>query len=120
MAKKPNMIYWGACQKFLQEGIGAAVDDIRHQTVTHMAVDVLATDLLEQVKRRCPDNTNIPSVSWLRLQFWPKTIHAKSKVHYTEKLNVKFMVHARQFRKDHLIVIMLLLYFDTKRNMLSL
>ena len=90
-------IFWGECQKFLQEHIDAAVDDTRHQTVTHMAVAVSATDLLEQVKRRCPDNTNIPSVSWLRLQFWPETIHAKSKVHYTGKLNVKFMVPGHQF-----------------------
>ena len=51
--------------KFLQEGIGAAVDDRRHQTVTHMALAVSATDLLEQAKRRCPDDTNIPSVSFM-------------------------------------------------------
>ena len=50
--KKPNMIYFGvSAKKILQEGIGAAVDDRRHQTVTHMAVAVSATDLLEQVKR---------------------------------------------------------------------
>ena len=87
--------------KFLQEGIGAAVDDRRHQVVTHMAAAVSALDLLEQVKKRCPDETHIPSESWLRLQFWPKTSHARSKIHYTGKLNVKFMVQARQFRKDH-------------------
>jgi len=27
--------------------------------------------------------------------------HARSKIHYTGKLNVKFMIQARQSRKDH-------------------
>lgn len=58
-------------------------------------------DLREQVKCRCLEGTNIPSESWLRLQFWPKTPHARSKIHYTGKLDVKFMVQAHQFRKDH-------------------
>ena len=66
-----------------------------------MAAAVSASDLLEQVKKRCPNETHIPSESWLRLQFWPKTSHARSKIHYTGKLNIKFMVQARQFRKDH-------------------
>ena len=52
--------FWDECQKFLQEGIGAAVDDRRHQVVTHMAAAVSASDLLEQVKKPCPDETHIP------------------------------------------------------------
>jgi len=95
-------VFWDECQKFLQEGIGSAIDDRLHQTVTHMAAAVSVSDLLEEVKRRCPNDTDIPSVSWLRLQFWPKTAHAKLKTHYTGKLNVKFMVQARQSRKDPL------------------
>ena len=48
---------------------------------------------------RCPEGTPIPSESWIRLQFWPTTQHARSKIHYTGKLEVRFMVQARQFRK---------------------
>ena len=35
------------------------------------------------------------------LQFWPKSAHAKSRVHYTGRFAVKYMVQARQFRKEH-------------------
>ena len=50
---------------------------------------------------RCPSDTPIPSEEWLRLQFSPKTINAISSMHYTGRLNVRFMVQKRQFRKNH-------------------
>ena len=93
--------FWEECKKFTQESIGAAVDDRRHGTVTHMACDTSVRDLVDQVKAKCPEGIKIPSHSWVRLQFWPKTIHAKSKIHYTGKLDIKFMIQARQFRKTH-------------------
>lgn len=43
----------------------------------------------------------MPSEAWIRLQFWPKTRHARSKLHCTGKLNVRFMIQARQFHKTH-------------------
>ena len=94
-------VFWQECKKFLEERVGKAVDDRRHGTVTHLATAVSVRDLLEQVKCRCLEETKFPSESWLRLQFWPKTIHDRSKLHYTGKLDVKFMVQARQFRKQH-------------------
>ena len=36
-----------------------------------------------------------------RLQFWPKSRHARSKIHYTGQLKIKYMIQARQFRKSH-------------------
>ena len=77
------------------------MDERRHTNITHMARAISARDLLEQVSSRCPPNTPIPSQSWLSLQFWPKSIHSHSKIHYTGRFNVKYMVQARQFRKDH-------------------
>ena len=94
-------VFWEECQKFLQENIGLAVDERRHTNVTHMARAISARDLLDQVSSRCPPNTPIPSQSWLSLQFWPKSVHSHSKIHYTGRFNVKYMVQARQFRKDH-------------------
>ena len=94
-------VFWDECQKHLQETVGVAVDDRRHCQVTHLAQAISANDLLEQVKAKCPEGTCIPSVSWLSLQFWPKNIHNKTKLHYTGKLDVKYMIQARQFRKDH-------------------
>ena len=94
-------IFWSECQKFLQESVGTAVDDRRHCLVTHLAQAISARDLLEQVKARCPEGTPVPSVSWLSLQFWPKSKHNKAQLHHTGKLDVKYMVQARQFRKTH-------------------
>ena len=86
---------------YLHENVGSAVDDRRH-TEVHLAQAISVRDVLDQVKSRCPVGTNIPCESWIRLQFWPKTPHALSKVHYTGRLDVRFMVQARQFRKTHL------------------
>ena len=94
-------IFWTECEKFLQEDIGLAVDERRHTSVTHLARVLSVRDLLQQVTARCPPSTPIPSRSWLSLQFWPKTMHAKSRLQYTGRFNVKYMVQARQFRKEH-------------------
>ena len=94
-------VFWGECKKFIDEGIGSPVDDRRHGTVTHLAKAISIRDLREQVQAKCPEGTPIPSESWIRLQFWPKTQHARSKIHYTGRLNIRFMVQARQFRKTH-------------------
>ena len=94
-------VFWDECQKFLEEEVGTPVDDRRHGVVTHLARAISARDLLEQVKACCPEGTKFPSLPWLRLQFWPKSKHTHSKIHYVGKLNVKYMVQARQFRKSH-------------------
>ena len=93
--------FWEECEKFLQEKVGVAVDERRHSQVTHVASAISVRDLREQVASRCPLSTPIPSSSWLSLQFWPKSIHAHSRVHYTGRFKVKYMVQARQFSKDH-------------------
>lgn len=94
-------VFWSECSKFLAEEVGQAVDDRRHDTVTHLAKAISIRDFLEQVKGRCPPDTLIPSQEWLRLQFWPKVPHTHAAIHHTGRLNVKFMVQQRQYRKDH-------------------
>ena len=94
-------VFWGECQKFLEEEVGTPVDDRQNSLVTHLARAISARDLLEQVKARCPEGTKIRSEPWLQLQFWPKSKHAFSRIHYTGKLKVKFMVQTWQFRKSH-------------------
>ena len=83
--------------------VGLAVEErsLRHLQVTHLARIISVRDLLEQVAARCPFGTPIPSRSWLSLQFWPKNVHAQSRIHYTGRFNIKYMVQARQFRKAH-------------------
>ena len=58
-------------------------------------------DLLEQEKAKCSEGTPIPSEQWLRLQFWPKNKTNKIALQYAGKMDVKFMVQARQTRKWH-------------------
>ena len=71
------------------------MDDRCHSTITHMACAISVRDLINQVKARCPEGTKIPCTSWVQLQFWPKTIHAKSIIHYTGMLDIKFMIQTR-------------------------
>ena len=94
-------VFGSECQKFLQEDVGSAVDDQRHHCVTHMAKASTVGDLIEQVNARLPAETLVPSQSWIRLQFWPKNRHAHSRIHYSGKLNIRFMVQGRQFQKTH-------------------
>ena len=89
------------CKAYLHENVGEAVDDRRHTEVVHLARAISVRDLRQQVMARCPEGIKVLSESWIQLQFWLKTPHAKSKVHYTGKLDVRFMVQARQFRKTH-------------------
>ena len=70
-------VFRSECQKFLEEDIGSAVDDRRHGTVTHLARGISVHDLRDQVQARCPDGTPMPSEAWMRVQFWPKTRHAR-------------------------------------------
>ena len=94
-------VFWNNAEMFLSEDIGTAVDERRHSQVTHLAKAISIRDFREQVEAKCPEGTPIPSDEWLRLQFWPKTPKARTALHYTGQLKVRYMVQARQFRKMH-------------------
>ena len=93
--------FWLECSKFIQECIGQAVDDRRHQQVTHFATAMSVPDLISQVAKKLPEGAAIPCESWVCLQFWPKNKHLRSSCHYTGKLDIKCMVQSRQLRKSH-------------------
>ncbi|XP_065895962.1 uncharacterized protein [Dysidea avara] len=93
--------FWKEAKRFLDEGIGAAVDDRRHLQITHLSTAISIRDFKEQVQARCPEGTAVPCEEWLRLQFWPKNPKYKTAMHYTGQLKVRFMIQARQFRKTH-------------------
>lgn len=94
--------FWEECGKFINEDVGVAVDDRRHGEITHLAKAISVRDLVDQVKARCPEGTEIPSIEWTRLQFWPKTPAAKSSLDYTGQFRMKFMVQQRQWRHSHI------------------
>ena len=94
-------VFWNNAEMFLSEDIGMAVDERRHSQVTHLAKAISIRDFREQVEAKCPEGTPIPSDEWLRLQFWPKTPKARTALHYTGRLKVRYMEQARQFKKTH-------------------
>ena len=91
--------FWEECDKYLHDK--TAVDDRRHDNITHLAHAISVRDLVEQVKTRCSSDVLVPSIEWVRLQFWPKTPSAKVALHYTGRLKVKFKVQQRQWRRSH-------------------
>ena len=93
--------FWEECRNFLEEEAETAVDERRHGNVTHLAKALSTRDLLNNVAKRCPDGTPLPSEQWLRLQFWPKNATMKSALQYTGRFQVKFMIQPRQLRKWH-------------------
>lgn len=97
-------VFWEYSSKYL-EGIAQesvlAVDDRRHDIFQHLAVAISTRDFRNQVLKICPPNIPIPSVQWIRLQFWPKNPTHKSSMQFTSKLPIKFMVQARQLRCNH-------------------
>ena len=101
-------IFLEHCQKYIDSCVQTAVDDRRHDeldsdntVITHLATAMSANDLYRTVKEQCPENTPIPSLQWLRLQFWPRNASVRTAASHTGKLRVKFMIQARQFRVSH-------------------
>ena len=79
-----------------------AVHQHRHDEVTYMTKEISVHDLVEQVAKRCPESTAIPSEQGVRLQFWPKNPRMKATSQYTKRLPVKITVHKRQFSQNHM------------------
>lgn len=91
--------FWKYVEKYLEEH--AAVDDRRHGTVVHLSHAISVRDLIAQVTKICPPDTSVPSKQWLRMQFSPNNETVKVSEYYTGRLNIKYMVQARQLRVDH-------------------
>ena len=84
------------------------MDDRRHDVVvqgdvvTHLATAMSVRDFHDQVSKMCPEGTAIPSIQWLRQQFWPRRLNCGFAKHQKGRLLIKYMVQARQFRKHHI------------------
>ncbi|GBC01659.1 hypothetical protein RclHR1_04280016 [Rhizophagus clarus] len=68
----------------------------------HLARAISVKDLRNQIVKICPEGTPIPSVQWLKLQFWPKNSWNLSSLQYTENLPLKFMIQVRQLHLNHI------------------
>ena len=92
-------IFWKQCESFLLEC--TTVHERRHGNAT-LAHPLSVRDLVEQVRRQCPEGTPIPSLQWASLHSYPKNPHTKVASLYRKRLPVKMMVQKRQFRKPML------------------
>ena len=92
-------VFWEQCHSYLQEC--TAVHERRHDSATYLAKALSVRDLVEQVSKKCPQGTPIPSQQWVRLQFCPRNPRTKTAALYRKRLPVKMMVQKRQFRKGH-------------------
>jgi hypothetical protein len=91
-------LFWEYAIKYLdgiaQESI-IAVDERRHNTIQHLAVAISIKDFRNQVIKLCPLDILVPSLQWIRLQFWPKNPTHNSSLQFTGLLPLKFMVQTR-------------------------
>ena len=93
--------FWEACEQYIHSTVETAVDDRRHDRISHLAVALSVNDLLSEVSKLVGAEVPVPSEQWLRLQFWPKDPTVRSSLQYTGRLKVKYLVQKRQLRKYH-------------------
>lgn len=77
-------MFWAKAKEFLEEDIETAVHDRRHSQVVHLAKAVSVRDFRDQVAAKLPDDTPIPSNSYIQLQFMPARKYTKVAERYTE------------------------------------
>ena len=66
-----------------------------------MSAFISIRDQIDQVKKRVPPGTAIPSHSTINFAFSPPNIHSKSSQYYTGKVNLKHSIQRRQLRAHH-------------------
>ncbi len=97
--------FWDAARSVINQQAMQAVDDRRHSATCHMALAMSTEDFVRQVKahleERCDALPPIPSTSWVRYQFSPPNPFTEQATRYTGRLNLRFMIQARQLRHDH-------------------
>ena len=111
------------CQEFVKAKVETAVDDRRHdqvdedgQAITHLAMAMSARDLHEQVAKECTEGTAIPSVQWLRLQFWPNRASAAAHKKKLAESKLNLWLLRGNLKKNTLTVTTHQQSFATRRN----
>ena len=97
--------FWDELQAYLDE-INLAVDERRHGDTLHMAFatslrhlqEIISDRLCQKFPQECRP---IPSLEWIRLQFWPCNQYNAVALRYTGRFRVKFGMQVRQLHRDH-------------------
>ncbi|CAC5400126.1 unnamed protein product [Mytilus coruscus] len=77
-----------------------AADDRRHN-VSHLSQWISLDELIKISSKKCPEGTQIPSKSLVRLQFAPKNPYTRAALNFTEKIQVQYKIQRRQLRSAH-------------------
>ncbi|CAG2208657.1 unnamed protein product [Mytilus edulis] len=75
--------------------------DERRQGNAHLSEWISLNDLMERTKDKCPENTQMPSKSLVRLQFAPRNPFARTAWNFTSKIDVQYKIQRRQLRLSH-------------------
>ncbi|KAK3095270.1 hypothetical protein FSP39_012504 [Pinctada imbricata] len=86
--------------KYFEEKI-MAVQERRHSDELYLPLSISVEDLREQIQKRVPQGTAIPSSETIRLQFMPHNPFQQTALKYTGRFNIKFRVQTRQARVSH-------------------
>ena len=97
--------FWEAERFIINQEALQAVDDRRYSTTCHIALALSTEDFVRQVedhlRETCDSLPPIPSASWVLYQFSAPNPFSEQDTRYTGRLNVRFMIQARQLRHDH-------------------
>ena len=96
-------LFWEECSRIIQEGIGQAVDDRRHQEVTHLATAMSDPDPISEISKRClflKDALFQVSLGY-DFSFGLQITTGIQPVYHTCKRNIKYMIQTRQLRRSH-------------------
>ena len=103
--------YLAKVSAYITKNVELSVHERRHdeftddaENVSYIATAVSAADLHRQVSKEIEEegsNIKIPSLQWLRWQFWPSRKNSANARHMTGKIAIKYMVQSRQLRKFH-------------------
>jgi hypothetical protein len=68
-----------------------AADERRHG-VAHLSEWLSLADMVEKVKERCPDGTDIPSKALVRLQFAPRNKYTQRALSFTGRFQLQYKI----------------------------
>lgn len=91
--------FWNALDSYLEEV--SVVQERRHSDKMYMPLAISCQDLIEIIAARLPAGSNLPTRSWLCLNFWPSNAFVRSAVCYTGRFKVKYAVQQRLTRAKH-------------------
>lgn len=91
--------FWTELDKYLTEK--SVVHERRHNDINYMPFAMSVEDLRDIIKERLPNDSKVPSVSWLKLNFCPSNPYKNSAKNYTGRFKVKFKVQQRLLRAQH-------------------